>query len=195
MKHTRTSVLRLKCFLSSGKILKSLFLSEALALVWVGYELAETRSLMLPACMLRLDFMACEPSCSPLCGSLTFRLLSSSILKRGQKQVSFLPSFLSDLVFVPWSELLSPAWTAYINTDFSFQPLICSLLAINRLISFISKTAFPLRGDILFLCPVFLYITATACLQCLNLALHCIFSNFLLTDADYQITFHLQMDS
>lgn len=69
------------------------FPTEALALVWVGCELVETRSLQLPACMLRLDFMACVPSCSPLCGSLTFRLLSSSILKRGLKQVSFLPSF------------------------------------------------------------------------------------------------------
>lgn len=77
------------------------FPSEALALVWVGCELAETRSLLLPACMLRLDLMACEPSCGPLHGSLTFRLLSFSSLKRGQKQVSFLPSLLSDLVFVP----------------------------------------------------------------------------------------------
>lgn len=70
-----------------------------LALVWVGYDIAKTGSLLLPACdMLRSDFVACDSSCIPLRGSLMFRFLPSPILKRGQKQASLLLSFLPALV-------------------------------------------------------------------------------------------------
>lgn len=55
------------------------FVSEARVLVWLGCEMARTGPLLLLACnMLRLDFVASDSSCTPLCDSLMFRFLFPS---------------------------------------------------------------------------------------------------------------------
>lgn len=91
----------------------------------------------------RLDCVACDSSCIPLCCSLTFRFPSSPTWWRS-KEASLLLSLLPALVCVPCSVLVAPAWLASVCISILVFSLWSALLVLLVILSHSSlRLLFP----------------------------------------------------